>query len=190
MKLFKAFSILAMSLALATGFTSCGDDDDEKIDVPTIKEATTAQYSYKLTVNNQFLELADITVAIVTPDGEEIKEALNDSVFKKNFTLTNFPTSISAGVTYQWKEGLDASAFDEINLQMNSVYGITILDKNGDKLETVSKSGVSINNLGVQKDKLNEIREIHLRTLNRSNQTVTFTKEGNEINYNFTNYEF
>lgn len=187
MKTIRLIGFALVATILSFGLTACSSDDDEDV---VDNGLTSAKYSYELNVNQTFLDLADITISIVTPDGKTTKETLSTTSYNKTVNVANFPAKISAGVTYKWKDGLDVSGIEKIDLIMNSSYSVAGLDSKGKTIKSQSKSGVSINNGGVYKDKLNELREVHINRLKQYNQTVTISKAGNNVDFAFEPYVF
>lgn len=188
MKTLRLIGFALVATLLSFSITACGGDDEEENVVDN--SVTNAKYTYELNVNQTFLDLADITISIVTPDGKTTKENLSTTSYNKTVNVANFPAKISAGVTYKWKDGLDVSGIESIDLMMNSTYSVAGLNSKGEIMKSQSKSGISINNGGVRKDKLNELRELHIKRLNQSNQTVTISKAGNNVDFTFEPYVF
>lgn len=172
---------LGFTFALVSlGLFSCSSDDD---DTPNVEEKVTASYTYTLEVNQDFLNLADVTVSVVAP-GESKKETLSSTSYKKNITLESFPASVSAGVTYQWKEGVDAAAADGKKITMKIGYNVSS-----------SKGATGISNKTISHtidgEQMNELRENDLKVLKSVNKTYKFVKdaEGN-VDFEVSNYEF
>lgn len=176
------YSALFMALlVMAAGIVGCNKEEGTTVD----EGAPAAKYGYKLSVNPTFLRLADITVTMVTAEGEKVVTVLNDTVYRYDCTMDEFPATIKAGITYNWKADLDTAALGEVDLYMNSQYAVATYKGNGGQAKKQTKNGASINNGGVKGYNLYRLRDNHLRELQRTNYTVTFFKEGSTLDFKF-----
>lgn len=168
---------------ISVGLFSCSDDDENEIPSVEPEKEATASYTYTVEVNDEFLKLADITVSVAGP-GETKKEAITSKSYKKEFTLKSFPETVSAGVTYQWKEGVDAAAADGKTISMAIKYSVsTSTGAVGTASKTISHT--------LEGENIEPLREADLEVLKAVNKTYTFTKGANgKVDFTLSKYEF
>lgn len=181
MKTIKNFGLSITALLLAVGIMSCEKENEQTIS----NETLTAKYTYRLSVNPTFLSLADIIITTETVEGKNTI-TMNDTTYLFNYNASEFPSTIKASVTYNWKKDLDTTSLDEVDLIMTSKYYISSY-KQDKRIKEQWKNGVSIYHLGVKATNLEKIHQNHLNTFDRSNYTVRITEENNNLNFIFEN---
>lgn len=144
----KIFSrlVMAMMMAIAcTGFTSCGDDNDE----PEAPATWGSSYVVTFELGDDVINTADITAHIANPDGTFREEKVTKS--KLSWTLTGNKLPDKAGVllTFVPKKDINPEKVYDITINgniavtslrndkvvnYNSYGGNTHMTINGDKL--------------------------------------------------------
>ena len=146
----KIFSslVLAMMMAIAcTGFTSCGDDNDE----PEAPATWGSSYVITFELSDDVMNTADITAHIANPDGTIREEKVTKA--KLSWTLTGNKLPDKAGVllTFVPKNNIDESKVYEIGIKG----GITTTGLRNDQVVDF-KGNSEDSNLSVKGDKLSQ----------------------------------
>lgn len=116
MKTFRKLGICLMAIMFAFNWVSCSDDNND--DEPVVQEELTPVYALDLEVNKAFLDFADIIVDYIGEDGNLAQDKMVSTKFSKKITPKALPAKIKVAVSYQLKEGIDASAVYDIQLDM------------------------------------------------------------------------
>ncbi len=124
----KIFSrlVMAMMMAIAcTGFTSCGDDNDE----PEAPATWGSSYVVSFELSDDVMNTADITAYIANPDGTFREEKVTKN--KPSWTLTGNQLPDKAGVllTFVPKKNIDESKVYDIAI--NGGIAVTSLRNEG-----------------------------------------------------------
>lgn len=124
----KIFSrlVMAMMMAIAcTGFTSCGDDNDE----PEAPATWGSSYVVSFELSDDVMNTADITAYIANPDGTFREEKVTKN--KPSWTLTGNKLPDKAGVllTFVPKKNIDESKVYDIAI--NGGIAVTSLRNEG-----------------------------------------------------------
>ena len=114
----KIFSKLALAMMMATactGFTSCGDDNDE----PEAPATWGSSYVVTFELNDDVINTADITAHIANPDGTFREEKVTKT--KMSWTLTGNKLPDKAGVllTFVPKKDIDPDKVYDIGIKGN-----------------------------------------------------------------------
>lgn len=140
----KIFSrlVMAMMMAIAcTGFTSCGDDNDE----PEAPATWGSSYVVSFELSDDVMNTADITAYIANPDGTFREEKVTKN--KPSWTLTGNQLPDKAGVllTFVPKKNIDESKVYDIAI--NGGIAVTSLRNEGvvDYKSYSSKSHMTVN---------------------------------------------
>lgn len=146
----KIFSslVLAMMMAIAcTGFTSCGDDNDE----PEAPATWGSSYVITFELSDDVMNTADITAHIANPDGTIREEKVTKA--KLSWTLTGNKLPDKAGVllTFVPKNNIDESKVYEIGIKG----GITTTGLRNDQVVDF-KGNSEDSNLSVKGDRLSQ----------------------------------
>lgn len=107
---------LAMMMAIAcTGFTSCGDDNDE----PEAPATRGSSYEVTFELSDDVVNTADITAHIANPDGTFREEKVTKT--KSTWTLTGNKLPDKAGVllTFVPKKNIDENKAYNIGIKGN-----------------------------------------------------------------------
>lgn len=114
----KIFSRLALAMMMAiacTGFTSCGDDNDE----PEAPVTWGSSYVITFELSDDVINTADITAYIANPDGTFREEKVTKT--KLSWTLTGNKLPDKAGVllTFVPKKNIDSDKVYDIGIKGN-----------------------------------------------------------------------
>ena len=144
----KIFSrlVMAMMMVIAcTGFTSCGDDNDE----PEAPATWGSSYVVTFELSDDVMNTADITAYIANPDGTFREEKVTKS--KLSWTLTGNKLPDKAGVllTFVPKKNIDPDKVYDIGINGN----IAVTSLRNDKVVDYTSYGEN-SNLTIKGDKL------------------------------------
>lgn len=172
----KLIGLCVTLLTMAVSIVSCDKD---------VEGTPYATYNYRLAINPTLLRIADIKVTTLTAEGTEVETTLNDTIYQYICEVSNFPATIKASITYDWKSDLDTTTSNKVDLYINSTYTIATYDEEGRRIKEQTRGGASITNRGVKGTDLYKVRESHLKTLIRTSYAVTFKQEGNTVDFTF-----
>lgn len=144
----KIFSklVLAMMMALAfTGFTSCGDDNDE----PEAPATWGSSYVVTFELSDDVMNTADITAHIANPDGTFREEKVTKNKLEWTLRGNKLPDKAGVLLTFVPKKNIDPDKVYEIGINGN--IAVTSL-RNG--LVVNYESYGEDSNLSIKGDKL------------------------------------
>lgn len=147
----KIFSRLAMAMMMAiafTGFTSCGDDNDDEPEAPATWGSS---YVVTFELNDDVMNTADITAHIANPDGTFREEKVTKT--KLSWTLTGNKLPDKAGVllTFVPKKDIDPDKVYDIGIKGN----IAVTSLRNDKVINFESYGED-SNMTIKGDKLTQ----------------------------------
>lgn len=133
----------SLSILLGMSMASCNSDAPERTDHHVV-------YSIELTVNDDLLSVADISVSYVL-GGEEKTEAVTTSPWTKTITYSEFPCIGGIIVKRSFKNGatLDKDKYDFIFTYQTDK---NIVDAKGNIVSKDSNSRGSVHSEGVDKE--------------------------------------
>lgn len=150
--------LFAVALALLTmvSFTACDDENDDP-DVP-LRTPETVDYTLTFGVNDDLLEVADLSLVVTLNDGtpetivldaSTMTDAIPESwttnitkVFSKQYQQNRFPAAIDCKVVATYKEPV-LGEDDKLNLYCNGILRFTT-DGNSTQTRTLSMSETGI----------------------------------------------
>lgn len=146
----KIFSRLALAMMMAiacTGFTSCGDDNDE----PEAPATWGSSYEVTFELSDDVVNTADITAHIANPDGTFREEKVTKN--KLSWTLKGNKLPDKAGVllTFVPKKNIDPDKVYNIGIKGN----IAVTSLRNDKVVDYSSYGHD-SSIPIKGDKLSQ----------------------------------
>lgn len=144
-KIFSKLALAMMTAIACTGFTSCGEDNDE----PETPATWGSKYVVTFELSDDVMNTADITAYIANPDGTFREEKVTNA--KPSWSLTGNKLPDKAGVllTFVPKKNIDENKAYDINIYG----GITVTSfRNEDVIDYKSDSQRS--HMTIKGDKL------------------------------------
>lgn len=137
---------LAMIMAIAcTGFTSCGDDNDE----PEAPATWSSEYVITFELSDDVINTADITAHIANPDGTFREEKVTKTKSSWKLTGSKLPDKAGVLLTFVPKKNIDENKTYDIEIDG----GITVTSlRNKDVADYQSYSNNS--DIPIKGDKL------------------------------------
>lgn len=128
MKNLKIMSILLGGLLALGSLTACSGSDDEPD--PKVKAPTSVKADYAVTVSQQLLDVATVTVRYIGENGQVVQEQMTSTTWTKSVTI---PLPAKAGLNIQpTLKGNVAEG--EYTLSAKGQMSYTWLDQNGQQL--------------------------------------------------------
>lgn len=128
MKNLKIMSILLGGLLALGSLIACSGSDDEPD--PTVKAPTSVKADYAVTVSQQLLDVATVTVRYIGENGQVASEQMSSTTWTKSVTI---PLPAKAGLNIQpTLKGNVAEG--EYTLSAKGQMSYTWLDQNGQQL--------------------------------------------------------
>lgn len=120
-----------LSIALAVlAFASCGSDDDS---TPAEKKATSVRADYSVSVSQDLLSAATVTVYYIDATGQQAQENMTQTTWSKTVTIATLPTQ--AGFAVQPRLKGEATG-EEYAIEANGLMTLTVLDQDGGTIGT------------------------------------------------------
>lgn len=137
--------LLATFAAISLATSSCNSDEPEKTDYHV-------NYTMGVTVNEDLLAVADITVSYIVND-EEKTEAVTSTQWSKTVSYSNFPCKGGMIVKRSFKKdvALDKETYD-FKLGYRTVKAV--VDQNDNVISEDSRSSGSIESSGISKNRV------------------------------------
>lgn len=137
MKKLKYLMMAFVTIMLSASFSSCGGSDDGEKENPDTQESS---FTYSLTVNEDLLSLADVTIYYIDTEGVEKSEKLSTTTWSKTFTANKFNVSAGMTVVPVMKTGI-SSTKDSYNLKC--MYSYTVDTKTNGTITGHNSSSMS-----------------------------------------------
>lgn len=146
-KIFSKLALAMMMTIACTGFTSCGDDNDE----PEAPATWGSSYVVTFELSDDVMNTADITAHIAKPDGTFSEEKVTKA--KQSWTLTGNKLPDKAGVllTFVPKKNIDPDKVYDIGISGN----IAVTSLRDDKVVDYKSYGHD-SNMTIAGDKLTQ----------------------------------
>jgi len=151
---------------------SCGSDDDHPTPEPEAKKASSTRAEYSVSVSQDLLNAATVTVYFIDANGRQAQEALTQTTWTKTVGLASLPTQAGFIVVPQLK---GAPTADEYDIEVVGQMKLTVLDQNGEAFETPFVGNL-LDVKGVMGADF--LGQYLLRISNRVQQAKTIAKDG------------
>lgn len=123
--------MILLSLFLLS-LVSCGSDDDAT-PMPESKKASATRAEYTVSVSQDLLNAATVTVYFIDANGQQAQATLTQTTWSKSVSLSALPTQAGFIVVPQLK---GAPTAEEYNIEVIGQMKLTVLDQNGEAFET------------------------------------------------------
>lgn len=114
-KLFSSLAMAVMMVIAFTGFTSCGDDNEE----PETPATWESSYVVTFELSDDVMDTADITAHIANPDGTIREEKVTKSQLSWTLTGNKLPDKAGVLLTFVPKKNIDPEKVYDIGINGN-----------------------------------------------------------------------
>ncbi len=146
-KIFSKLTLAMMMTIACTGFTSCGDDNDE----PEAPATWKSSYVVTFELNDDVISTADITAHIANPDGTFREEKVTKTELSWTLTGNKLPDKAGVLITFVPKKDIDPDKVYEIGIKGN----IAVTSLRNDKVVNYKSYGHD-SNMTIKGDKLSQ----------------------------------
>ena len=119
---------------LLLSFVSCGGSDDSDDPTPVVeKKATSARAGYSVTVSQDLLSAATVTVYYIDANGQQAQENMTQTTWSKTVTIATLPAQASFSVQPRLKGEATGEAY---TIEAAGLMSLTVLDQDGNAIGT------------------------------------------------------
>lgn len=136
MKHLKIMSMLLGGLLALGNLTACGGSEDE----PEVSKAASAKAEYMVTLSQDLLNAATVTIYYIGSDGQQAQETVTSSPWTKSVSFASLPTQAGFSVQPTLK---GEPSEEEYTIDAKGQMIITLLDQKGAALGDPIKSGLN-----------------------------------------------
>ena len=122
MKNLKIMSVLLGGLLALGSLSSCGDDE------PDVRTATSARAEYAVTLSQDLLDAATVTIYYIDGNGEQAQETAAATTWTKSVSFSSLPTKAGFSVQPALK---GEPTQEEYTIEATGQMTVTVLDQKG-----------------------------------------------------------
>lgn len=127
MKNLKIMCMLLGGLVALGSLASCGSSGSDD-PTPAVKKATSVRADYSVTVSQDLLNTATVTVYYIDATGQQAQENIAQTTWSKSVTLAKLPAQ--AGFSVQPRLNGEATG-EAYAIEASGLMTLTVLDQNG-----------------------------------------------------------